>query len=495
MAATLNRDSSPTRRLGNRRNENTPLLGTIQNNDAPDIDNGQKLNSPVALAEKPLPMMQMFLLCYARMMEPIAFFSIFPYIAQMVKHNGDLPASNVGFYSGLIECIFSAAQMAVLILWGYLADRLGRRPILIYTLFGTVIGPALFGVSQTIPQMIIFRTIAGVFSGSSLIIRTMIADHATVETQARAFSWFAFAGNVGIFLGPLIGGALADPVTQYPQLFKGVVFFEKYPYALPGFAVAALSMTAAISCILFLEESLEKECDTSERRSDAHEILEKPSLWSLVQAPGVAASLFVYEHLMLLASCYTALVPVALFTPIALGGIGRSSIEISIFFAAQGGAQALWLLLVFPLLQRRIGTKGVLRICAFAYPFLFIGYMFMNILLRDGSQVAVSWFWILGSVVCLVGPGVAMAFSAAQLSINDSAPSRDVVGVLNAIAMTCSSGIKSIAPGIATSLYAVGVRDQILWGHLAWFFTIPVSIVLSVVLRWLPEDEKRRRAR
>lgn len=33
----------------------------------------------------------------------------------------------------------------------------------------------------------------------------MLSEHSTYKTQARAFSWFAFSGNMGIFLGPVIG--------------------------------------------------------------------------------------------------------------------------------------------------------------------------------------------------------------------------------------------------------------------------------------------------
>lgn len=52
--------------------------------------------------DKPLPMGQIMLLCYARLVEPIAFFSIFPFINQMIQEVGDVAEEDVGFYSGLI---------------------------------------------------------------------------------------------------------------------------------------------------------------------------------------------------------------------------------------------------------------------------------------------------------------------------------------------------------------------------------------------------------
>lgn len=53
--------------------------------------------------------------------------------------------------------------------------------------------------------MILFRCLAGVFAGTVLTVRAMLTENSTKATQARAFSYFAFAGNLGIFVGPLIG--------------------------------------------------------------------------------------------------------------------------------------------------------------------------------------------------------------------------------------------------------------------------------------------------
>jgi hypothetical protein len=57
--------------------------------------------------DKPLPVGQIMLLCYARLVEPIAFFSIFPFIQQMILEVGGVKEEDVGFYSGLIVSILS----------------------------------------------------------------------------------------------------------------------------------------------------------------------------------------------------------------------------------------------------------------------------------------------------------------------------------------------------------------------------------------------------
>ncbi|CAI7583377.1 unnamed protein product [Penicillium glandicola] len=391
--------------------------------------------------EKPLPKLQILLLCYARAVEPLAFFSIFPYISQMVQENGGVADSDVGFYSGLIESLFSLTQAIVMIFWGQAADRFGRKPVLVSSLFGVAAATGLFGLAKTIQQMIMFRCLAGVFAGTIVTIRTMVAEHSTPSTQARAFSWFAFSGNVGMFLGPLLGGALADPVRQYPGIFGAVSFFEKYPYALSSLVVASVGLTAAVSSACFIEETLKKDpdvvdCNSEEAARDVPAQSHDLSTRQLLKSPGVGMVLYAYAHIMTLAFAYTAIVPVFWFTPVDLGGYDFTPLQISLMMGLNGAAQAAWLLIVFPPLQKRIGSNGVIRLCAFVYPIFFLSCPLGNVLLRIGTDSAVKAFWILLPISLVIGCGVSMSFTAIQLSLNDIAPSPRVLGTLNALSLT-----------------------------------------------------------
>lgn len=63
---------------------------------------GHGSNGIIDEDDKPLPRTQIFLLCYCRMVEPIAFFSIFPFVTMMIQHTGGVKEEDVGFYSGLL---------------------------------------------------------------------------------------------------------------------------------------------------------------------------------------------------------------------------------------------------------------------------------------------------------------------------------------------------------------------------------------------------------
>lgn len=486
--------------------ETTALLRTKQAGDrghgtlSSPRDDGDARADKNADEDKPLPKVQVLLLCLARVVEPLAFFSIFPYVNEMVQENGSVENADVGFYSGLIESLFSLTQAIVMILWGRAADRIGRKPVLVYSLFGVTFATGLFGFAKTIPQMILFRCIAGVFAGTIVTIRTMVAEHSTAKTQARAFSWFAFSGNLGMFIGPLMGGALAQPATQYPGVFGGVKFLEEYPYALSSLVVALVGGIAAVISAIFIEETLKKEPtgDSAEDGPGGTSTLPAASARrhtlstrQLLKSPGVGVVLYVYAHIMTLAFAYTAIVPVFWFTPIELGGWGFSPLQISLMMGLNGAAQACWLLLVFPPLQHRIGTKGVIRVCALVYPFFFLTCVVGSLLLRTGTEASIKVFWVFAPLMLALGCGVSMSFTAIQLSLNDISPSPHILGTLNALALTGVSTLRAFCPALFSSLFALGMNTQLANGYAIWMVMIVLASGLSVAAKYLPEPERQ----
>jgi hypothetical protein len=97
-----------------------------------------------------------------------------------------------------------------------------------------------------------------------------------------------------------------------------------------------------------------------------------------------------------------------MYTEIELGGYDFTPLQNSGFLAAIGVSQATWLLLIFPPLQRKIGTGGILRLCLYVWPIFFIVAPICNALLRQGWTTA---FWIVAPIFQIGGSGVSMAFS------------------------------------------------------------------------------------
>ncbi|KAJ7153038.1 MFS transporter [Mycena crocata] len=437
--------------------------------------------------DRPLPKLQIALLCFARLIEPMAFFTIFPFVSQMVFDTGTVDERDVGFYTGIIastsieknawqESLFSVTQMALMLLWGRAADRYGRKPVLVVSLGGQSVVVALFGLSTQIWQMIVLRCMAGVFAGTVVTVRAMISENSTQKTEARAFSLFTFANNLGIFLGPFIGGVFSDPATQMPFIFGRIQFFRDFPYFLPCFISGLFAMTAAVTSALYIKETLVKGAidGTAPRRMSTMEIL---------QARGVAKVLFVYGQLLVLAFGYTAVVPVFCFTAIPLGGFGFTPFQISWFLGASGAAQAFWLLVIFPPLQLRLGTKRLLTIIALIYPAGFVIMPLLNFSLRQGWIV---FFWTVLPVFILIWSGYAMSFTGIQLALNAVSPSPLVLGTLNAIALTLLSATRAVSPVLFSSIFAAGIRHQVLGGYLVWAVLIGCTVAYAATVPLIP---------
>lgn len=467
--------------------ETTPLLGAPESVAGSNgTTNGvlpSKGSSDEDSTEDRMPYLQIFLICYASIAEPVAYFGIFPFINEMIEKNGGLDEENVGFWSGMIESLFSLVQMVLMIFYGRLADRLGRKPILVWSLAGVSVATALFGLSRTLWQMILMRCLAGTFAGSVVTMRTMISENTTKATQGRAFSWYMFARNIGLFIGPLIGGGLANPAQQFPNTFGDIQFFIDYPYALSTFCAGAVCLTSTLTSLLFLNETLK-------RKDPASGESEPPmSTWEILNSPGVPIVLYIFGHTLLLGLAYTAVAPVFQFTSVEKGGFGFPPYLISYFIALAGAAQGLWMLLAFPGLQKRFGTGTVLRGAAAVWPFFMALYPVLNEFLRNGWNTA---FWVISITGVVLGSGVAMGFTCVQLCLNDIAPSHSILATLNALALTVNSGVRAVAPALFTSVYAFGVKIKWADGHLCWFLLIALAAALNIPLRFLPEAAEGR---
>jgi MFS family permease len=210
------------------------------------------------------------------------------------------------------------------------------------------------------------------------------------------------------------------------------------------------------------------------------------STWQLIKYPGVWQIIFVFNYAGLLAITHAVVNPIFLYTPIKLGGIGFPPELIAASIGISGISQALWLL-VFPKLHKRFGTRQILCYTAIAWPVFFMLHPGFHLLLRYRLNIL---FWSLAPPALVLGGGVAISFTAIQLMINDIAPP-NTLATLNAVVLAFSGGLGAFIPALATSLYAIGVRNHVFGGQLFWLVNILLSFGFLGVLRLLPGKAKR----
>lgn len=217
------------------------------------------------------PFFQVFLVMIARVSEPIAFTSLFPYVFFMVRHlRPDDSEALVARYSGYIAGSFALCQAFTGVFWGNLSDKYGRKPVLILGLAGLTLSMFCFGMAQSFWTALLARSLGGLLNGNTGVLRTVLGEIATERKhQALAFSSMPLLWQVGCVVGPMIGGSLAMPIDTHPGWFSPgsplEKTFFKHPFLLPNLVVCILLLLSCLSVILFLEETHHKLAEKRNR--------------------------------------------------------------------------------------------------------------------------------------------------------------------------------------------------------------------------------------
>ena len=97
---------------------------------------------------------------------------------------------------------------------GFLAARFGRKNVLLTAIVGFVVASVLCGLAQSLPQIVVFRLMQGLF-GASLVplSQGILLDIYSVEERGKAMALFGVSVMVGPVLGPVIGGWLTDNIS------------------------------------------------------------------------------------------------------------------------------------------------------------------------------------------------------------------------------------------------------------------------------------------
>ena len=215
---------------------------------------------------------QFVLLTLIRLAEPIAQTSMHAYMFAMIKwFDESLSDGDVASKAGLLAASFEAAQAVTGVIWGNLADKawMGRKTVLLVGISGSFVSIVGFAFSKTFRWALFFRCFGGMMNGNVSVMRTMISE--VVEEKrfrAKAFLLMPVTFNIGVIIGPLLGGLLENPVARYPSVSgpgspiggkNGVSFLRKYPYALPNLVMAGFTLLTALLAFFGLEET-HREC-------------------------------------------------------------------------------------------------------------------------------------------------------------------------------------------------------------------------------------------
>lgn len=142
---------------------------------------------------------------------------------------------------GLLFAVFSGCQLIAAPALGDLSDRYGRRPVLIFSLLGTVVSFVMLALAHSLTMLFLARIVDGLSGGNISTARAYVADVTEPKDRARAYGLIGAAFGLGFICGPALSGILA-----------GV------SYTAPIWAAAAITLVATVMAWLWLPETMHR---------------------------------------------------------------------------------------------------------------------------------------------------------------------------------------------------------------------------------------------
>ena len=116
---------------------------------------------------------------------------------------------------GLLASSYSAMQFLFAPFWGRMSDRIGRRPILVWSIFGTALGYILFAYAGALWMLFAARILDGITGANISTAQAYLSDVTAEKDRAKTFGIFGAIFGIGFAIGPLIGGFLANLPSPY----------------------------------------------------------------------------------------------------------------------------------------------------------------------------------------------------------------------------------------------------------------------------------------
>jgi len=149
--------------------------------------------------------------------------------------------ADASLLSGLFATIFAIVQFFASPVLGTLSDRIGRRPVVLLSNFGTALDYVILAWAPNLAWLFLGRVLSGATTASITVASAYIADVTPEDKRAGAYGMISAAFGVGFVVGPAIGGLLAVHGLRLPFWVAGALSLVNFLY---GFFVLPESLAA-----------------------------------------------------------------------------------------------------------------------------------------------------------------------------------------------------------------------------------------------------------
>lgn len=385
----------------------------------------------------------LWILATAQLLSSVGFSMIFPFLPNYVTELGATSGISIVFWTG---AVFSAQAITMSVaspLWGAVADRMGRKPMMVRALLGGALTVTLMGFVSSAEQLVLLRAIQGVVSGTVSAGNALVASLAPRNRSGYAMSVLQTASWGGIALGPLLGGILAD---QFGYAFS--------------FVITGILLFLGGLLVMFGVREDFRPAPRSKRRS----IL--GSWRQLFARRGMTVTFIARFSSSLTRSLLVPILP--LFIPVIMAGSQGLATFTGLVIGISSATGTVSSLLLGSL-GDRTGHKRILIISGVISAVSYLAMAFVT----EGWQLL-----LVNAIAGFATGGLMPALSALIASYADE----DEVGAAFGLDNSVMSAARALSP-----LIAVGVAE--LFSFQAVFIIGAVILVATVLLSWrfLPE--------
>jgi MFS transporter, DHA1 family, multidrug resistance protein len=175
---------------------------------------------------------------------------VIPFLPYYIQSLGVTDMGQVAIWSGLCASATALGLAIMAPVWGVLADRYGRKLMILRATFGGVVIMTLMGFVTSVEQLLFLRLMQGVFTGTITASTTLVASIAPDESRGSALGSLQTAIFLGTTLGPLFGGLTADTFGYRPSFW----------------ITGLLLLLSGIGVALFVHEDFEPTADMARGR-------------------------------------------------------------------------------------------------------------------------------------------------------------------------------------------------------------------------------------
>jgi MFS transporter, DHA1 family, tetracycline resistance protein len=380
----------------------------------------------------------------------LGFGLVVPFLPGVARNLGasDLVAT-------LVAASFSAMQFLFIPLWGRLSDRVGRRPVLLWSIAASAIGMTILGLAHTLPLLFVARIFSGIATANIAVAQAYIADVTTPQTRAKGMGLIGMGFGLGFIIGPFVGGILGHYEVLGQQ------------GSLAAFAAAGLSVINFVLAWRTLPESL-----SAERRGTSTEnrrrVFDLAAVRRVSSTPGMGVTLIMSFFVIFWFSGLE--VTFRLFTEDAFSMSMRATGNVFAFVGVvsvvvQGG--------LIHRLSRRFGEVKLIRV---GLLFLAMGFAFDALAASIGS-----WFLYVASLFVAGGNGL---YNPSLTSYTSQKASPETQGLTLGVVQSLSALARVLGPPIGGLCYQyVGMRGPYLVGAAGLIAVLIISLRLSPLSR------------